>query len=262
MDCADVRHLLGAHLDNELAPAQALAVTEHLSVCRACADEAARQATVAFALREHYPRLLPPPALAARVERLLRSRSPGRPARALVLVGALAATLALVVARLLSTATPAPPDLVRLAIERHLEAADAERALAVRSEVPAEVNAWFARSLAFRAELPQYGKGEVRLDGGAVTDLGGEPAALARYHLASHPISLFMLPERPLPRSAETVRFHDLEFHFFHARGLNVVAWNHRRLSYLLVSDVAGRGERACVVCHSEGGGDLLAGRL
>jgi anti-sigma factor RsiW len=84
--------------------------------------------------------------------------------------------------------------------------------------------------------------------------LAGERVGYLHYRRGDRAISLFLLRQRPWPAQGERVQVRAVEFRVFHLGGLNAVAWNHAPLSYVLVSDLAGRGSQACAVCHSVGG--------
>ena len=53
-----------------------------------------------------------------------------------------------------------------------------------------------------------------------------------------------------VPSGGEEIHAKVLTFHYDQIRGLKVLTWSDRGLTYALVSDLEERGQQSCVVCH------------
>src|SRR5689334_11831810 len=72
MSCAETRELLNAYIDGELPPDQAMAVSEHLTTCAACAVIYEQSLATVRTLREGLVKYRAPDLLRARVRSALR----------------------------------------------------------------------------------------------------------------------------------------------------------------------------------------------
>ncbi len=167
---------------------------------------------------------------------------------------ALAASVIVVVGAvwvLIRPGEPAAPASVLAAAEVYRGARQELVPLAIHSSDVAAVNAWLARTLSFPVNEPVQQTSAMTLEGASVLDLAGEQVGYVQYRRDAHQVSLFLLPPRAWPEAGRHVQVRAVEFHLFTIDGLNLVAWNHPPLSYVLASDLGGRGGEACAVCHS-----------
>jgi hypothetical protein len=75
--------------------------------------------------------------------------------------------------------------------------------------------------------------------------------AYLAYNMDQRPISLLVASAgRVKPAGDQTFRTGGIEFHFSSQRGLRLITWRDRGLSYALVSDLDVTGAESCVICH------------
>ena len=250
MECETIRQLLPAYGDNELSVESAVEVERHLHACARCRAALARQRTFSETVGRLYPRAPLPPGLEDRVRRTLRTA----PGTRFWLGGlALAAAAVLVfgaVWTLMPAGVPDTPASVLAAAAVHRSACQQPLPLAIHSADAAAVNGWLSHALPFPINAPVRKTSNLTLEGAATVDLASERVGYVQYRHDAHQISLFLLPPRPWPQGGQRVHVHDVEFHLFTIDGLNLIAWNHPPLSYVLVSDLGGQGGQACAVCH------------
>ncbi len=116
-----------------------------------------------------------------------------------------------------------------------------------------EVSRWFRGKVEFSVDLPEYG-GDVdnRLEGGRLVSFGREYGACVVYTAEARPVTLVVISSRVSgARGREEIEVGRLRFHCSRIDGLKVVSWVDDGKTYALVSDLKGRGEGSCVVCHS-----------
>jgi anti-sigma factor RsiW len=152
---------------------------------------------------------------------------------------------------LLRPRASAAPASMMAAVDIHRSARQYPLPLAIQSSDAAAVNAWLSRALSFPINAPVKQTTVPSLQGATVVELAGERVGYVQYRRDGHPISLFLMPPRAWPETGERVRVRQAEFHVYTIDGLELIAWNHPPLSYVLVSDLGGHGAQACAVCHS-----------
>jgi anti-sigma factor RsiW len=75
--------------------------------------------------------------------------------------------------------------------------------------------------------------------------------AYLAYSMNRRPISLLVTSASQVkPGGGQTFRTGGIEFHFSSERGLRLITWSDRGLSYALVSDPGVTGAESCVICH------------
>jgi hypothetical protein len=126
------------------------------------------------------------------------------------------------------------------------------------SDLPA-VNRWLRDELPFAGQVAP-GPDAFRLRGAASVALGSSPAAWVLYEHGDGPVSLFVLPPRPLPAVGRSRTQKGIEFRTLEVGDHRVTAWNHDPVSYLLVSDRDRPPAEACAVCHAGPEAPALAG--
>lgn len=249
-----MRERLAAYADDELGVEAALEIETHLERCTGCRAAVERQRDLHAAVGVLYPRpRMPEPTRRA----LLRRLRPRRPWRQVAVVSAgLAASAVLAVWAL---RLPGVPGDVDAAVTLH---ATAERGTA-RLDLPSAdlpaVNHWLRDELPFAGQVSP-GPAAFRLRGAASVALDTAPAAWVLYQHDDAPVSLFVLPPRPLPTVGSSRTHKGIEFRTIEVGDHRVTAWNHDPVSYLLVSARDRPPAEACAVCHAGPEAPALAG--
>lgn len=285
MQCENIHVRLALYLDDELHNGERDDFEAHLQSCAACRllyeterqeIEAIRTAqplyTAPAELRARLTMLLaetPAPYIAPRplrqrLQQMLRpAETPAfvfRPAR----LFALAAVLCIVVfagfwalvLRRNATVLPAPSEFAQMAVNTHVRRVRGQLPLEITSNSPAEISGWFAGKVSFSLKLPNYqeASGQVRLynlEGARLVGFRNDYAALVAYDMDKHPITLVVTSNGiAMPSGGEQVVSKGLRFHYDTLNGWKVITWADRGLTYALVSDLAGRGQQSCIVCH------------
>jgi anti-sigma factor RsiW len=236
LSCMEVRDLLGASMDGELADAGE--VRRHLETCDACRNEFDRLAMLRARIRAAGPHALP-----ERLEQSLRwaldsqSRHPpdatagrrwwrrGFLAASHLLVAVLSALLAILVMRWRDTADAARHEVVAA----HIRAALANELVQVASADTHTVKPWLAARVPFSPDVRDHKADGFPLIGGRVERIAGRPAAVIVYGRRQHLISVFVLP-------AEEARGIVGQSELW--RGYHVVTWRDVHFAYLATSDL------------------------
>jgi anti-sigma factor RsiW len=251
-----VQGLLHPYVDGELAAAEQLRVEAHLIECEECRTGYQHLREVVDIVRGSQP-LYPVRAdLSLKLESIVedrRSRSgQHRRYRVAAVIGVFAATL---------VAFAVVPGFgqkrfTSFAADTHREYAQGSLRLGVTSDEPAVVSNWLKSHLPFHLSLPDFA-GELpasknySLVGAGMIEFDGQDVAYLAYTMAEHRISLLVSSDVNIaPVGGETYASGKLLFHFSSEKGLKLITWRDRGLSYALVSDVQVGGAKSCVVCH------------
>lgn len=185
MDCSAYQELVAGHIDSELGPQQRREADGHVAACRSCATLRARHEGIRSVVRFHAPRYSVPEDLRARIETALPGSdeapaSEPRVARRLVLAGAIAATLALVIGN--PFRAPAPDLLATLASDVHAAHAE-EIPLAIRASDPESLRKYYRGSgrIPFDQTVEDFSAVGLRPVGGRVGELGAVPTTVTVY---------------------------------------------------------------------------------
>lgn len=265
--CDAARRLVSPYLDGELVGEDRAAFAAHVAACGACRRALADEEAVVDAVRRTIERPRASEALRARVEAVLQAERRRRLRR-----DAVAAALAIALVVTMGVAgtwrvkavdgpvpVPAPDpadDLAALTADTHLRYTRGQLPLEVDSSRPDAVSAFFAGRVPFHLALPDYpvGPGETkpyRLLGGRLVSFRKDYAAYVAYRMGDRPISLLVTSAGlAQPSGGETVGFGSLVFHQRSVRGLKVITWTDKGLTYSLASDLSVRGAQSCTVCH------------
>lgn len=254
MSCRTMRERLAAYADDELGVEAALDVEAHLERCADCRDTIQRQRDLHAAVGALYPALRLPDHVRRPLLRRLRPRRRWRQIG--IAAAALAASVALAVQTL---RLPGVPGDVEAAIALHTAAEHGRARLDLPSSELPVVNRWLRDELPFAGEVAP-GPDAFRLRGAAAVELGASPAAWVLYQHDAEPVSLFVLPPRPLPDVGRARTHKGIEFRTLEVGDHRVTAWNHDPVSYLLVSARDRPPAEACAVCHAGPEAPALAG--
>ena len=285
MQCENIHVRLALYLDDELHNGERDDFEAHLQSCAACRQLYETERQEIEAIRATQPLYTAPPELRARItslldaapapfvaprplrqriqQMLIPSETPAfvfRPARmfalaAVLCVAVFAGFWALVLQRN-TTALPAPSEFAQMAVDTHVRRVRGQLPLEIASASPAEISDWFAGKVSFSLKLPNYQEdsGQMRLyslEGARLVGFRNDYAALVAYDMGNHPITLVVTANGvAMPSGGEQVVSKGLRFHYDTLNGWKVITWADRGLTYALVSDLAGRGQQSCIVCH------------
>jgi len=224
--------LVHAYLDDELDPANALAIAQRMSTDPALAAEGERVKALQQLIHERLPREVAPPGLRARVEASVGgySRARARPSWR-----ALAASIALT-AMVTGSSTwfmvgSQPANTVTDAlVSDHIRALMAPQPTDVVSSDRHTVKPWFNGRIPESPRVVDLAKQDFPLVGGRLDVVGQTPVPTLVYRHAQHLISLTEMPtesELDLSRTPRAIN------------GYNVVHWTENGVSYWAISDVA-----------------------
>ena len=155
---------------------------------------------------------------------------------------------------------------VETAVAAHRNLLNGSLPLAVHTDSPSAVSAWFAGKVPFLFRLPDSDKVSdeepiYRLIGGSLVNYEGAHAALIAFQAQQEKISLLVTSSRSaVAAGGEEVAFDGLVFRYNRRAGFNVITWSNHDLTYALVSSLPGHGRQSCQVCHqSMEAGDHLS---
>ena len=221
MNCAEIRPLLGAFVDDELQPSLRDAVEAHVARCDACAQALSRHRLLGDGLRAHVPRAEAPAALRDWARAVVRgaARPPaiaappvGRRARpAWVRGGWLAAGFALAACMAIAvgvTQQLASRDvLARELVSAHVRAAVTGHVSDVISTDQHTVKPWFNGRLDYSPPVVDLAEAGFPLEGGRLDYVNERAVAVLVFRRNRHPIDLFVWPaRRGAPRLAPPAR--------------------------------------------------------
>lgn len=254
------------YLDGELRPPELEALEAHLGTCAECRAYYEQERKLQQALSCAKPLYAASPELRATIQAITAAsaqrRAPvalrrrverGLDLRRRWLVAAVGLMIAMVTFWYWRAAVePAPSEFIHMAVDAHKRRLRGQLPLEVATDSPAEVNRWFNGKVDFRLELPAYTENEdYRLEGARLVSLGREYGACVVYTADARPVTLVVVSSRVAgARGGEDIALGRLRFHCTTMDGFKVISWVDHGMTYALVSDLKGRGERSCVVCH------------
>ncbi len=236
MNCADLRLLSHAYLDDELDAADSLGVARHISECPACAQRLRLQAqlrerlrdaglyrSASAALRTRIAARLPRPAHERRHSRRGWSVALATLAALCVIAVMFAGWQALQLRRQGSDA------LIADAVSDHVPSLLPGHLIDVRSTNEHTVKPWFDGRVDFSPQVRDLTAQGFELVGGRLDVLDGKQVAALVYRRHLHMINVFQWPsKRTMIASAVQTR-----------NGYHVVQWSESGLRFVAVSSVA-----------------------
>jgi anti-sigma factor RsiW len=226
--------LVHAYLDNELDPANALAVARQIETDPALAAEATRTEALRSALRDRLP-LEPPPAhLRARIDAavgLSRSAShwSSHPTwRAL----AASVVMAMVLASgstWLAVRPASDRGVATAVIDSHIRALMAPQPADIMSSERHTVKPWFNGRIPTSPRVVDLAPEGFPLIGGRVDVIGTTPTPTLVYGRRKHVISLLAVPDQGATEGTSVTQS---------IKGYNVVGWRQNQIAYWAISDL------------------------
>jgi len=231
VNCHEVRGVLDAYVDNELGPAEAAAVREHLDGCATCRHRLADLESLGRLVRR-IPYHAAPEALRVRIATARGGAWRASSVLASVAVLAIVASLAgagLLVRSLHSDrSTEATRALADALVDNHVRALMGEHLLDVTSSDQHTVKPWFQGKLDFSPPVEDLASLGFPLVGGRVEYVGGKQAAALIYRRRQHTINLFVWPasDEAAPTDVRSTR------------GFQVRHWTRGGMTFWAVSDL------------------------
>lgn len=233
MACESWREKLDAYVDGELPSSDAAALSKHLRECAACSSRALELVQGKRAVAAAGKRYQPSAQLREKVRRSLGQAS-RREGSWVWKIVALPATLVLV----LSAAVGLYVEHEKTQRQRVYSELTDLHVATLASATPVDVvstdrhtvKPWFQGRVPFTFNLPDLSQSDYQLLGGRVVYLEQTPGAQLIFQLRKHDISVFIFPERDLPR-ADFASEQRLSFH--------LQSWSQGGLRYFVVGDVS-----------------------
>lgn len=251
-----------------LSSPEAADVERHVQRCRRCAQQLesirhARQtlrtefgphtmpADVADAIRQAVVSGSPQAGAPIRSWGIPRSPAWGLAAIAVLIVAATGWQLGRPWIGLRDTSAP-PLAFERAARALHEQAAHGGITLDFESTSPSAIRGWLTeRGVPVAKLVPQPTDSPARIVpvGAAVARLRGGSASFVRYEIDGHPVTLITADAAATPGPSASW---PLSKQITHRRdgGLDALTWTTGGQTYVLVSDLPGRGTQACLLCH------------
>jgi anti-sigma factor (TIGR02949 family) len=235
MQCEEVRPLLDAYLDGEIAEADRTLLRDHIADCAECGPEAAALERLRDGIRRAAPVYRAPEALRSGLRSALRREAAeARPAAMRAsgwLAYAASILLAVVVGSggtFLLTGQQQENAIGDELIDSHLRSLLADHLTDVASSDKHTVKPWFAGRTDLSPPGVDLAAEGFPLIGGRLDLIQGKPVPALVYRAGKHVINVFVLPTRPGDH-AETVT----------RRGYTLHHWNEGDLAYWAVSDAS-----------------------
>jgi anti-sigma factor RsiW len=274
--CNQIQFQVAFYLDGELRQEDKRLIDAHLLGCVTCREGFAQERRLVEGIRAAHPLYSAPPALRARIEQLLAPGLPIPARRSWLRWGsqtprwfsarvatAIAAVLILslsVLWGIMETTKrlrlDAASEFAVMAVNAHQRYLRGQLPLAIPTDSAEAISEWFQGKLPFNLKLPDYqeSSGQEKLyalEGARLVGFKSDYAAYVAYRMGSRPISLVVTSSAVVrPSGGEAIASRGLVFHYDTIAGNKVITWSDRGLTYALVSDLAERGQEACMVCH------------
>jgi anti-sigma factor RsiW len=262
---------LAAYAEGQLDDERRLKVERHLSTCDSCAGELARVRTgIAWAaVLEPEPM---PEALAAQIRAAFEGSSRGETAiedawrlrrtawfaAAAVFIAALGAALYWQVNRpwIRLAAAASPPTAFEQEGRRlHDRITSGELELAFRSNDDGALWRWLSEQHApvtsMDIERPAADRGRFVPMGATVQSVAGARSSVLAYRIDGRPVTLVLALRDTVPTAPDAGWWSKRVTHRRDQAGSNTLTWTVGGGTYVMVSELDGAGQRACLICHT-----------
>lgn len=254
--CERARQEIHRYVDGEIGAAEQMAFEAHLLECERCRDEYEGVQDVVNTVRGSNPLYPTPVSLLPKLEHIVENDRAGRRKRIRIRAAVMAASFAATVLLVAMLPMLMGQRFTSFASDTHLRYAQGVLPLAISSEDADLVSDWLKTHLPFHLGLPDFrsqpaAMKSYSLVGARSMQFEGRDVAYLAYRMDGRPISLLVTPGAGvIPSRGEAYISGKLIFHFSSEKGLKLITWSDRGLSYALVSDVQVEGAHSCVVCH------------
>jgi len=196
---------VSAFIDGELEANTASDFEQHLTTCHACAMQIVSAMQLKAATVRASERFIAPPEALSRLAAQIKQEVPKKPASVSPFRawqwGALAASLILAISLIGWRETRRSNNPAAELLDQHLAVLASGAAPEVVSSDRHTVKPWFQGKLPFSFNLPETLPAGTVLNGGNLTFINGQPAALLLFTVGKHQVSVF-LTQRSSDRSA------------------------------------------------------------
>jgi anti-sigma factor RsiW len=254
--CERARIAMQLYVDGELESAEQLILEAHLLECDSCRSEYTELRQIVDSVRGASPLYPASTSLRRKLTAIVNQHRSMHARRVRIRVGAMAAAFAVTLVGIAFLPSIRTERFTSFAADTHSRYANDAVALGVLSQEPSVVSDWLHERLPFHLSLPNFPaqSGQMKnysLVGASRMHFDGQDVAYLAYTMEGRPISLLVSSSaNVLPSSGQAYTSGKLTFHFSSERGLKLITWRDRGLSYALVSDVQVEGAESCVVCH------------
>jgi anti-sigma factor RsiW len=259
--CAEATRDIALYIDHELKGQEALEMEAHLTGCASCRLVYQDSRAAIDAVRAASPFYEVPDQCYVKIRKLVESGERGPLHRRWMPLSAVAALVVGIVIGMwfsfsLSKKNSIPFEYASFAAEEHLLYAKGAFPLDIVSSEPQVVSDWLSGRVRFHVRLPEYPSSNWQqkrytLVGARLVQYFDEDVAYLAYEMDRKPISVLIASSPHLaPAGGETYRSGDLTFHFAEEKGLRMITWTDRGLTYAQVSTVDLPGAASCGVCH------------
>jgi anti-sigma factor RsiW len=261
INCAEAKRNITLYIDHELQGFETIEMEAHLTECASCrlAYEDSRAAV--DAVRAASPLYEISGQSYLNIRKLVESGERRPLHRRWMPLSAIAALAVGIVIgmwfspRLLKK-NSTPAQYASFAAEEHLLYAKGVFPLDIVSREPQVVSDWLRGRVRFHLRLPEYPSSSWQqkrytLAGARLVHYRDEEIAYLAYEMDRQPISVLIASSpQLLPTGGETYRSGGLTFRFSEEKGLRIITWSDRGLTYAQVSTVDLPGAASCGVCH------------
>ncbi|MES1260423.1 MAG: zf-HC2 domain-containing protein [Acidobacteriota bacterium] len=253
--CSEAMISIPLYIDSELSASGMALLETHLQACHSCRNHFDQLRAVVDNIRAAAPLYEPSAASVRQVEAMVGAEArAARRWRFLMAAAAIFLALSLPLAYVLPRR--ASLEFANFAAAAHRRYVNGAAPLDVSTSQPELVSRWFVKRLPFQFKVPAYvntpaSPKRYSLMGARLLEYRNEDVAYLAYRMNERPISLLVSSsERIAPAGGQTFRTGGIDFHFSSERGLRLITWKDKALSYALVSDLDVTGADSCVICH------------
>jgi anti-sigma factor RsiW len=268
MTFGHVFNRLAAYADGELDPAERDRVEQHLAGCAECRQSLGDIRT-GIALASNLRPEPMPAELAARLRQQLTAANPATAPGARVIrtwrYAAAAAVLVLAATGVywqvnrpwvnLQAAAGEPNAFEREGRELHRRITSGDAPLAFQSADERALWQWLADQRAPVTSMdiarPASQRGQFIPIGAAVHELDGARTSVLSYRIDGRPVTLALASSASVPNAPPAGWWTKRVTHRRDAAGVNTLTWTVGGGTYVMVSELAGAGQKACLICHT-----------
>jgi hypothetical protein len=242
---------LASYVESQVEESERARIERHLASCEQCRAALQRiRAGVALAATLTPERM--PHDVVTRIRAATQSGD-GRTHRRLP-VTALWRAAAVLAAGLVAAAN-APTRIAREGRSLHEQIKSGTVAMSYTAEDEADLWQWLAREGAPVTSMQVTRTPSERAQfvplGASVRTLGGAQSSVLAYRIDGRPVTLVLANSGDIPDAPAPGLWSKRVLHRAEANGANTLTWTVGGGTYVMVSELGGAGQRACLICHT-----------